>query len=124
MFELSVKSHFSAAHRLVEYDGSCAALHGHNWDVEVYIRGEDLDVSGLLVDFREVKAAVKRVLGEIDHVDLNATDAFGDLSPSSENIAKFLYESLSREINNERCAVHRVAVFETPTSRAVYWASE
>ena len=124
MFELSVKSHFSAAHRLMAYDGSCAALHGHNWDVEVYIRGEQLDESGLLVDFKEVKAAVKAVLDEVDHVDLNATDAFGNLSPSSENIAKFLYEQLSKEINDKRCAVHRVAVFETPTSRAVYWASE
>ncbi|MBL7077223.1 MAG: 6-carboxytetrahydropterin synthase QueD [Kiritimatiellae bacterium] len=124
MFELSVKSHFSAAHRLMEYDGSCAALHGHNWDVEVFIRGEKLDASGLLVDFKEVKAAVKRVLAEVDHVDLNATDAFGELSPSSENIAKFLYERLSKEINDKRCAVHRVAVFETPTSRAVYWATE
>jgi 6-pyruvoyltetrahydropterin/6-carboxytetrahydropterin synthase len=124
MFELSVKSHFSAAHRLVEYDGSCAALHGHNWDVEVFIRGEELDASGLLVDFKEVKAAVKRVLELVDHVDLNATDAFGNLSPSSENIARFLYDRLSEEINDERCAVHRVAVDETPTSRAVYWSSE
>ncbi len=124
MFELSVKSHFSAAHRLVAYDGSCAALHGHNWDVEVFIRGEELDASGLLVDFKEVKAAVKRVLADVDHVDLNATDAFGALSPSSENIARFLYERLSEEINDERCAVHRVAVYETPTSRAVYWATE
>ncbi len=123
MFELSVKSHFSAAHRLVEYDGSCAALHGHNWDVEVFIRGEQLDASGLLVDFKEVKAAVKRVLDEIDHVDLNATEAFGTLSPSSENIARFLYDRLSEAINDSRCAVHRVAVYETPTSRAVYWAS-
>ena len=124
MFELSVKSHFSAAHRLLEYDGSCAALHGHNWDVEVFIRGEQLDASGLLVDFKKVKQAVGRVLEEVDHVDLNATEAFGDTSPSSENIVRFLYQRLSAEINDARCAVHRVAVFETPTSRAVYWESE
>ena len=121
MFELSVKGHFSAAHRLMEYDGSCAALHGHNWDVEVYIRGEELDASGLLVDFKDVKAAVNSVLDEIDHVDLNATEPFGETSPSSENIARFLYRRLSGEINDARCMVHRVAVFETPTSRAVYW---
>jgi 6-pyruvoyltetrahydropterin/6-carboxytetrahydropterin synthase len=124
MFELSVKGHFSAAHRLMQYDGSCATLHGHNWDVEVYVRGETLDASGLLVDFKEVKAAVNRVLEEVDHVDLNATEAFGHTSPSSENIALFLYRRLSADINDGRCVVHRVAVYETPNSRAVYWESE
>lgn len=124
MFELSVRSHFSAAHRLVAYDGACAALHGHNWEVEVFVRGEKLNKAGLLIDFKLLKSTVKRVLKEVDHVDLNTTPAFKSISPSSENIARFLYERLVDEIGDATCAVHRVAVYETPTSRAVYWASE
>ena len=62
MFELSVKGRFSAAHRLRDYEGACAAIHGHNWDVEVFIRGEALDERGMLVDFRELRSRMREAL--------------------------------------------------------------
>lgn len=123
MFELSIKTRFSAAHRLREYRGSCAALHGHNWDVEVFVRGEDLDGMGILLDFRELKAAVSGTLGVLDHSDLNALEVFQGRNPTSENIAKFLFDELSRTLNRSICRVHRVSVYETAEARATYWAS-
>ena len=55
MFEVKVESSFSAAHHLLNYKGACENQHGHNWKVEVYVRGENLNESGILVDFKVLK---------------------------------------------------------------------
>ena len=52
MYELTISEEFEAAHRLPDYDGKCCRLHGHNWRVEVAVRGKQLDASGLLIDLR------------------------------------------------------------------------
>ena len=59
MFELVMKTHFAAAHRLREYDGDCEHLHGHNWLIEVRLVSAKLNRLGMVVDFRDVK----RILG-------------------------------------------------------------
>jgi len=123
MFEISVKTHFSAAHHLVAYPGACVVHHGHNWDVEVYVRGEQLDELGLLVDFKVLKAAVREVVAELDHSDLNTHAHFATENPTSERIARFLHERLSTAVNAPRYRVSRVTVHETPGSQASYWES-
>jgi len=120
MFEVSVNTRFSAAHHLVGYPGHCANPHGHNWDVEVFVRGKKLNPTGILVDFRTLKDTVRGVLSELDHSDLNTHRAFRKSNPSSENIARFLYKELSKRINRRDCRVSCVAVGETPESRARY----
>ena len=121
MFEASIRAQFSAAHHLVGYPGHCSVQHGHNWEVEVAVRGRKLDKTGLLVDFRELKKIVREVLGEVDHSDLNTLAAFRKRNPSSENIARFLYRQLSRRLNTRHCKMSFVGVRETPESRAKYW---
>ena len=121
VFELSVKSHFSAAHRLVDYQGKCASLHGHNWTVEVFVRGEPLSEAGMLVDFRQLKEALKETLEILDHSELNAQDSFGGIDPTSENIARWLYGELSSRLNTDAAKVYRVCVGETPETTASYW---
>jgi len=122
MFEISVTTRFSAAHHLVGYPGSCAGVHGHNWQVEVFVIGEELDQTGILVDFRALKEAVNGTIAEFDHQDLNTLTAFQGGNPTSENVARYLYNRLSSALNTERIRIARVAVSETPESRAVYWA--
>lgn len=121
MYELTVKTHFSAAHRLVGYQGSCANFHGHNWEVEIAIRGRRLNTIGILVDFREVKAAVREAMKALDHSDLNALPEFMKDNPSSENIAFHLHRKLSELMNSAEYRIHRVTVCETPGSAASYW---
>ena len=53
MFEVKIQTSFSSAHHLLNYKGKCENLHGHNWKVEVYARGENLDNSNILIDFKE-----------------------------------------------------------------------
>lgn len=121
MFEVSIKSHFSAAHHLKGYPGSCAAFHGHNWEIEIFLRGNDLDDTGILVDFKDLKLAVGDVLESIDHSDLNEVEAFKDHNPTSENIARFLYGEFSMKLNCDRYRITRVSVHETPGTTASYW---
>lgn len=120
MFEISVTTHFSAAHHLVGYPGSCAGVHGHNWQVEVFVTGAELDPTGILVDFRTLRAAVSHAVDELDHQDLNTLAALQAGNPTSENVARYLYDSLSAAVNTERVRVARISVSETPESRATY----
>ena len=70
MFEVKIEDHFSAAHHLLNYEGECEHQHGHNWKVEVFAIGENLDKSGILIDFKILKKELKEVLEELDHKDL------------------------------------------------------
>ncbi len=121
MYELSISTHFSAAHHLVAYPGACAVLHGHNWDIDVFIQGEQLDELGMLVDFKLLKKAVGDILEELDHTDLNTHEAFRDANPTSERIARHIYKKLSTSVESEPYSVSRVTVHETPGSQASYW---
>jgi 6-pyruvoyltetrahydropterin/6-carboxytetrahydropterin synthase len=121
MYELKIITSFSAAHRLENFYGKCEALHGHNWKVEVFIRGEELDEAGLLLDFGVVKARAREMLEEIDHKYLNELPAFSDRNPSSENLARHLFERLGPALNREGVRVCRVNVWESDTSCASYY---
>lgn len=121
MFELSVRTEFSAAHCLVGYDGKCAHRHGHNWGVEVFIRGAALNGTGMLLDFKELKQAVAAALDELDHRDLNELPSFMERNPTSENIARHLYECLGAQFRDRAFRVHRVSVMESRSSTATYW---
>jgi 6-pyruvoyltetrahydropterin/6-carboxytetrahydropterin synthase len=121
IFELSVETHFSAAHALKGYPGDCANLHGHNWIVKVYIQCRDLDAIGIGIDFRVIKDHVEDVLTDLDHGYLNELPAFRNVNPSSENVARYLYGELVRRIQSDRVKVSRVRVSETPETFAVYW---
>jgi 6-pyruvoyltetrahydropterin/6-carboxytetrahydropterin synthase len=121
MFELSVKTHFSAAHRLVGYEGLCANPHGHNWEVEIFVRGSKLNDLGMLIDYGDIKAAIRHVMKEIDHVDLNLVPAFVRANPTSENLARYVHGQLSERINSEQARVCRVTICETPGTSASYW---
>ena len=120
MFELKVVSHLAAAHQLKDLAGPCERLHGHNWKIEVRVRGDDLEHSGLLIDFKTVKQATEQVIQEMDHHFLNELEPFRDRSPSSENIAQHVFQSLARHLNNDRVKVSSVTAWESETACATY----
>jgi 6-pyruvoyltetrahydropterin/6-carboxytetrahydropterin synthase len=121
MYEVKIVTQFAAAHRLENFNGKCESLHGHNWKVEVFLGGRDLDGTGLLMDFGVVKARTKEVLEEIDHKYLNELAAFQDRNPSSENLACYLYGRLEAIFNRDGVKVRRVNVWESDTSCASYY---
>ena len=117
MFELKVISSFSAAHHLLHYEGECENQHGHNWKVEVYVKGENLDKSNILVDFKVLKRELKKVLDRLDHKDINELPEFKNISPSSEVLAKFIYEEMNKTFPH----VSKVGVWENESSCSMYY---
>lgn len=117
MFEIKVESSFSAAHHLLNYEGECENQHGHNWRVEAFARGETLDKSNLLIDFKILKKELNKVLDILDHRDINELAQFKGISPSSETISKFIYQELKK--TNPK--VFKVSVWETVNSCASYY---
>ena len=120
MYELKIISHFAAAHQLRGFEGGCENLHGHNWKVEVYVKGDRLEDNGLLIDFRIIKEQTDKLLDGLDHKFLNELEPFSTLNPSSENISCHLFESLSRQLNTESIKVSKITVWESETACASY----
>ncbi len=120
MFEAVVSMDFSAAHNLRGYRGKCEALHGHNWKVEVAVAARGLDKIGMVADFGVIKDHLRSVLDELDHRHLNRVGPFGRTNPTSENIARWIFEKMARRIRSARCQVGWVRVWETATNCAVY----
>lgn len=120
MFELVVERAFSAAHYLRDYDGACARLHGHNYRVEVTVRGGRLQPDGMLMDFGDLKTACDAVLGRLDHRLLNELSPFDCQNATSENLARHIYEEMTAALAGTQVQVKRVRVWETPSQSAIY----
>ena len=121
MFNIFIKTHFSAGHHLRDYPGNCEHPHGHNWNVEVTVRATELDKLGMGIDFRRVKEAVKTVMDDLDHRNLNEHPAFTAINPSSENLAVYIFDQLKDVLVSERYHLYSVTVGETENTGVTYF---
>lgn len=119
MFYLQVEGDFASAHQLREYKGKCENLHGHNWRVLVRVRGRELGSGGMLIDFGDLKRLLKDCLDALDHKFLNELPPFDAINPTSENMAKHIFEALDRELP-AGVEMHEVRVWESEKSAATY----
>jgi len=120
MYEVMVEGSFSAAHNLRGYREKCEKLHGHNWKVRVGIRGGKLDKYGMLIDFRDVKDYLEKIIEKLDHKYLNEISHFKVTNPTSENIARFIYNDLRFHLKGSQYRVSKVTVWESDTASATY----
>lgn len=121
IFEVMIERNFSSAHQLRGYKGKCENLHGHNYKIEIYARGSELNNIGLLVDFGDLKRAANEIVKYLDHRNLNDLPPFDDeLNPSAENLARYILEYVASRVNDDRVQVYKVRCYETPTSVATY----
>jgi len=116
-FRIGVIEYFSSAHKLRNYPGKCENLHGHNWKVEVEIGRDELDNTGMVMDFSELRKILKEILVKIDHKILNEIKPYDNINPTSENIAKHIYYEVSKQIPIK---LRFVKVWENEFSYAVY----
>jgi len=122
MFELKVVTHFAAAHQLKMVAKKCENLHGHNWKIEISVAGETLNNAGVLVDFGELKQHVSEIMTRLDHKYLNELDYFDDGNPpSSENISRYIANSLQTLLKNSNIKVSRVTAWESEDACATYF---
>lgn len=122
MFKVFKEAEFSAAHSLREYKGRCENMHGHNWKVRLQLCASDLDSLGMVIDFEEVKQVLNKVISKLDHQNLNEIPPFDKLNPTSENIAKYIFEEASGLVNTDRVRIESVIVWEKQSSCAIYEA--
>ena len=120
MFELKILTQFAAAHQLTMVSQKCENLHGHNWKVEVCVKGEKLNSAGVLIDFGEIKAHVAEIIHELDHKFLNELPYFNN-APSSEKIAVHIAEHLQEKLAGAPVWVSRVAAWESDSAVATYY---
>lgn len=127
MFEVTVEQTFAAGHSLREYKGKCENIHGHNYRVRITVEGDRLNRIGLLVDFVDLKRAVRKVIDRLDHQFINDLEPFTTVNPSAENLAKYFYDEVSAALNLEANSfnenpvrIAQVKIWETDTSIAVY----
>ncbi|HNW29164.1 MAG TPA: 6-carboxytetrahydropterin synthase QueD [Spirochaetota bacterium] len=119
MFRLTVHDYFSSAHQLKGYRGKCEAVHGHNWRVEVTVQGEALNEIGLLMDFTDLKKLLKKTIDPMDHVMLNDIGGLRGENPSSEIIARYIYNQMKGGLP-AGITMHSVTVWESENARALY----
>ena len=128
MWKIRVECMFSAAHRLLNYEGPCGRLHGHNWKVVVVLEGDELNRNGMLMDFR----TVKQIIAEFDHkVLLKSSDPLVEVlrkadqevielsvNPTCEDLARIIaWKILRYETKVQRVTVR---LYETPNQWAEY----
>ncbi|NCO36114.1 MAG: 6-carboxytetrahydropterin synthase QueD [Armatimonadetes bacterium CG2_30_59_28] len=120
MYEITVETHFNAAHFLRDYEGVCARMHGHNFDVIVTVRGGNLHPNGMLIDFKELKTVVEQRIDVFDHRVVNEVPPFDEMNPTVENFTRWLYEVLSEDLCGKDLTISRVEIRETEKYRAAY----
>ncbi len=135
MYELKTSASFDSAHFLAGYQGKCANLHGHHWQIEVIIKGDSLQENGqqrgMLLDFGDLKKAVRDLADSFDHaliyeahtLKAKTIEALTEehfrlipvpFRPTAENFAKYFFEAL------QMLPIYQVTVWETPDNCAVY----
>ena len=116
MMEIFKDFTFEAAHRLpnVPSGHKCARLHGHSFRVKVVVSGEPGKQSGWIMDFGDIKRAVKPVLAQLDHYYLN--DITGLENPTSEHLAIWIWNKLQPNLPE----LSRIEIRETCTSGCIY----
>ena len=133
MFNVSRQIEFCYGHRLLDYDGKCRHLHGHNGLAVVTIAAETLDHRGMVMDFGDIKRAVSSWIDDnLDHRMILRKDDpvvpllqqlreplyLLDVNPTAENIAKLIFDfAISRKF-----PVTEVRLWETPKCFATYRA--
>ena len=120
MYEIFTEGRIAAAHFLENYNGKCENLHGHNWVIRVYVKGNELDETGLLIDFTLIKKALEDVSEKLDHTLLNDNEFFMENNPTAENIARWYFEGLSGLLNKKDVKVSKVTVWESEKQAASY----
>ena len=131
MYSVTKEIYFCYGHRLMDYDGACRHLHGHNGKVEVELEREKLDERGMVVDFSEIRSVIKDWIDQtLDHTMLlkkgdplvsflkqkNERFYVMDENPTAESIAKLIYDY----VRSKHLPVTRVTLWETESSFATY----
>lgn len=112
MYYVKKRLEISASHQLkLSYESKCENLHGHNWIIDIYLKSQNLNNDGMVMDFTHIKEKIKN---KIDHQNLNEVLKF---NTTAENIAKWIADELG-----PKC--YKVTVQESRDNIATYEVDE
>lgn len=117
MFTVTVETTFSALHRVRFPDGTVEPAHGHDWHVRVHFQRPSLDDYGMVIDFVEAQTILKSIVSPLHHENLNDIDAFHNVNPTAEIVARYIFDRF-----HEKCpdTLQRVELTEAPGCVATY----
>jgi 6-pyruvoyltetrahydropterin/6-carboxytetrahydropterin synthase len=124
MFQITVEETFAAGHYLRNYRGKCENPHGHNYRVRARLEGSELDQAGLLLDFKDLKQAIRPTMERFDHQMMNDLEPFNTVNPSAENIARYFFQQIKQHlarVTGGRVTVKEVTIWETEATTATYF---
>ena len=119
MYTVTVESTFTASHQLTMADGGKEPLHSHDWAVRVAVSADELDETGLAVDFNNLKAMIADVTGPFAGARLEQLDCFAGCNASAENVAQYIYDRIEPMLANRLKLVY-AEVTEADGCRAKY----
>lgn len=121
-FFVTIRDSFESAHSLRAYfpDGTDEPLHGHSWRVEVALTnmGQNLDDSGICVDFLACQQALRDAVALLDHRNINEVDGFRSVNPTTENICAWFFQKLDSVARNAGGRIKAITVWEGPNNSA------
>lgn len=141
MYFLTASAAFDSAHFLSGYEGKCGNLHGHRWQIEAEVCGETLKeeghTRGMVVDFKDIKVALKTLADELDHAFIYEEGTLGSVlknemeahgfklvsvafRPTAECFSNWIFDRLA----DMGLPVYSVTVYETPSNKATYKKGE
>jgi len=120
MYRLSSRKMISAAHSLRDYDGPCANIHGHNWNIKIDVLAEILNETGLAIDFMELDKILDDVAGRFDHKNFNDFPPFNAINPTAENIARYFFTEMKKMLP-EFAKLEKVSIWETEQYKVEYF---
>lgn len=121
MYELMIEETFSAAHQIRKLKGPGGKIHGHNWKIQVFILSKDIDSNGISVEFGLLKKELRSVIEALDRSFINEVFPFTEINPTSENLSRWLYDTLSKKLDREDQEISRIVVCEDNTVSATYF---
>jgi len=119
---LSREFTFDSAHKLLDYEGKCAKLHGHTYKIIITLSGFLKD-NGMLIDFNDIKKIYEKAVNtKLDHEYLNEVLHF--MNPTAENMIVWIWEQIEQELLNitddyNSVRLEKLCLYETPTSYAI-----
>lgn len=120
MFRLSTVKMISAAHVLRNYEGPCARLHGHNWNIKIDVMSGKLNETGFTIDFRDLDELLWKVVGPYDHNNFNDFAPFDKINPTAENIARYFFNEI-KKLLPEMVELEKISIWETENYLVEYF---
>ncbi|MBE7410726.1 MAG: 6-carboxytetrahydropterin synthase [Leptospiraceae bacterium] len=122
-FYIRIESFFESSHYLYNYfpEGKDEACHGHSWKVEIYLKSNDnISSDGISFDFLKIRKMLNKLIDSIDHITINDHPDFSKINPTSENIARWFYYHLKKEVHDSNGKIMRIVIHEGQSNLAYF----